>query len=244
MPNATHDSARPPDPRGRGALQVLLADDHRITLWGLQRLIESPGSGMRVTGAVTTRGELLAHPALADADVILLDLDLGGCNGADAIPDLARRSPAQVLILTAAEDPEVYRDAVVKGARGVLHKSADADTLLRAIAKVAAGEIWLDAKVLGQVMARLTGREPPHGPADPEAADIASLTAREREVVATMVRLPGSKQLVVADALGLSEHTLRNHLTTIYDKLKVHGRLELYVLARRHGFEPPGEEPA
>ena len=65
---------------------------------------------------------------------------------------------------------------------------------------------------------------------------IASLTPREREIVVTMVHCSGAKQLAVADELNMSEHTLRNHLTTIYDKLGVRGRLELHVFSTTHGL--------
>ena len=221
-----------------GAIRVLLADDHRVTLWGLQQLVDSSRPHLCVVGTATSRDELLAHPALPEADVVLLDLDLGGHNGAEAIADLAARSKAQVLILTAEEDTTVHRDVVVKGARGVLHKSASADLVLRAIEKVAAGEIWLDGKLMGEVMGRLTGRVPASAKPDGNAARAASLTPREREIVATLSRLPGAKQLAVADELGMSEHTLRNHLTTIYSKLGVRGRLELHVWAAEHGLVP------
>jgi DNA-binding NarL/FixJ family response regulator len=232
-----------------GAIRVLLADDHRVTLWGLQQLVDSSRPHLCVVGTATSRDELLAHPALPEADVVLLDLDLGGYNGADAIADLAARSKAQVLILTAEEDTAIHRDVVIKGARGVLHKSASADLVLRAIEKVAAGEIWLDSKLMGQVLGRLTGRSPePAAPApkpDPQAQRLASLTPREREIVDTLVKMASDKLLVVADTLNMSEHTLRNHLTTIYSKLGVRGRLELHVLATSSGaFKPASGAPA
>ena len=139
-------------------MRILLADDHRITLWGLQQLIESARPRMCVVGAVTTRDELLAHPALGQADVVLLDLDLAGSNAVDAMGELARRSTARVLVLTAEEDPAVLRNVVIKGARGVLHKSAPAETLLRAIEKVASGGFWLDATLLDELLGQLGGQ--------------------------------------------------------------------------------------
>lgn len=222
-------------------IRVLLADDHRITLWGLKQLIDSAQPRMEVVGAVTTRDELLAHPALTDADVILLDLDLAGTNAAASLDDLARLTHAQVLVLTAEESIEVHRDAVIKGARGVLHKSVPADQLLRAIEKVAEGEYWLDARLLGQLMGALTGQAGTSRRAGAQDDPVASLTVREREIIETMVRLPSAKQLVIALELGMSEHTLRNHLTTIYDKLGVRGRMAMYLFATEHGLvaRPP-----
>jgi len=240
MPPPSSDAKEPSASTHAGAqpIRVLLADDHRITLWGLQQLVDSAQPSMRVIGTATTRAELLAHPALGEADVVVLDLDLQGSSGADALAELAQRSPARVLVLTAEEDLAVHRDAVVRGARGVVHKSAAADIVLRAIEKVAAGEIWLDGKLMGEVLGHFTGRPAAARAEDPDARRIASLTPREREIVSLMVRSAGDKLLAVADALGMSEHTLRNHLTTIYSKLGVRGRLELHVFATEHGLGP------
>ena len=124
----------------------------------------------------------------------------------------------------------------MQGARGVLHKSQGADTILRAIEKVHEGEIWLERGLLADVLGRLTGSTPEPRVEDVHARRIASLTPREREIVSLMVRSSGAKQLAVAEELHMSEHTLRNHLTTIYSKLCVHGRLELHVFATEHGL--------
>ena len=223
-------------PAVTGTIRVFIADDHRITLWGLQRLIDANQPCMRVVGTATTRQELLAHPAIGDADVVLLDLDLAGESSAEVLPDLQRLCTGHVLVLTAADDPQQHRDAVMLGVRGVLHKSEPADAVIRAIEKVSAGEVYLQGTLLGDVLGRLTGRAPCAPGADMHTQRIASLTPREREIIAAMVRMAGAKQLAVADNLGMSEHTLRNHLTTIYGKLVVHGRLELHVYATEHGL--------
>ncbi|HKX41427.1 MAG TPA: response regulator transcription factor [Burkholderiaceae bacterium] len=219
------------------AIRVFVAEDHQITLWGLQRLISS--ASMEVVGTASSHTELMNHDAAAAADVILLDLDLGGEDTSASLASLRQRCPGRVLVLTAADDLAQHRAAVLKGARGVVHKSAPADTILRAIQKVNDGEVWLQGALLGDVLSALTDG----GPAavascksDPDAQRIASLTPREREIVVTMVRSAGAKQLSVADELGMSEHTLRNHLTTIYSKLCVRGRLELHVYATAHGL--------
>lgn len=220
------------------AIRVFVAEDHQITLWGLRRLIDSLRPHMEVVGTARSRSELLNHDAAVDADIILLDLDLGGEDSAAALSDLLQRCVGRVLVLTGADDPAQHRAAVMKGARGVLHKSEPAEIILRAIEKVHGGEVWLNRTLLGEVLGQLTDRRPAAAArqVDPHAERIASLTPREREIVALMVRSAGAKQFVVADELGMSEHTLRNHLTTIYSKLGVHGRLELHVYATAHGL--------
>lgn len=219
------------------AIRVFVAEDHQITLWGLRRLIDASRPHMEVVGSASSRSELLNHDAAADADVILLDLDLAGEDSAAALDDLRRRCPGRVLVLTGADDVARHRAAVLKGARGVVHKSEPAEVILRAIEKVNLGEVWLHRTLLGDVLGLLTDVRPSApAPRDPAVERAASLTPREREIVSTMVRRAGAKQLAVADELGMSEHTLRNHLTTIYAKLGVRGRLELHLFATAHGL--------
>lgn len=220
----------------RTTIRVFIAEDHRVTLWGLQRLIDSAGPRMKVVGTATTSHQLLNHPALAEADVVLMDLNLNSENITQVMDDLIRRCPGRVLILTEHENQEQHRLAVLSGARGVLHKSHSAETVLQAIDKVHAGEVWLERGLLGDVLERLTGRPPAPPLMSPEQRRIASLTPRERQIVSLMTRSASLKQVAVAAELGMSEHTLRNHLTTIYSKLKVRGRLELHVFATKHGL--------
>lgn len=215
-------------------IRVLLVDDHRLTLWGLERLIESAHPRMTVVGTACSRRELMSHQAMTEADVIVLDLGLGEETGADAMPDLARECRARVLVLTGDDDRDHHRQAVLSGARGVVHKSQPADVILNAIEKVHTGEIWLERSLVASVLGHLVGYGKPQKNGHTER--IARLTPKEREIVRALVRHRGAKNFVVADELHISEHTLRNHLTTIYDKLGVHGRLELYVYATEHGL--------
>lgn len=235
-PTTTVPIAQAARAAAQGPIRVFVAEDHAITLWGLQRLIDAAQPRMRVVGSASTREQLLNHAALAEADVLVLDLDLAGESTAESLADLQRRCAGQVLVLTGADDPDVHRQVVLKGARGVLHKSESAQVILQAIEKVHAGEVWINRGLLGEVLAQLTGRLPGPPSEDPALRRIAGLTARERDIVATMVRLSGAKQIAVAEALGMSEHTLRNHLTTIYSKLGLHGRLELHIFASEHGL--------
>jgi two-component system, NarL family, nitrate/nitrite response regulator NarL len=88
---------------------------------------------------------------------------------------------------------------------------------------------------MGQVFSALTRHEPDPAPG-PEATRIANLTAKEREIIATLARSEGKPNKVLADQLSMAEHTLRNHLSAIYAKLGVRTRLALYMYALRHGL--------
>ena len=208
-------------------INVFLVDDHRTILWGLEQLVQSAAPRMAVVGTATSCAEMFAGLARTEPDVILLDLDLGGESGLDCLEKLGQQSAAMVLVLTGSSDPQIHQRAIVRGARGVVHKQQSADVILRAIEKVSGGEIWLDGANLGRVMTALASGKN----ADPEAAKIAELTAKERQIVTAVVTEKVARNKVIAGKLHMSEHTLRNHLTTIYRKLEVAGRMELYLYA-------------
>lgn len=222
-------------------MRIFLAEDHAITLWGLQRLIESRPDQMTVVGTATSRETLLAHAALAHTDVLVMDLDLGDADGLEVLPEVLRQSPAQVLVLTASDDSERHCRAIELGARGVMHKSEAPQQILTAIESVSSGAAWLNPRLMGQVLGRIISPTPPRAAPAPNAVQvrIASLTARERSIVTTLSQNPSEKLMTVATQLGMSENTLRNHLTTVYSKLGVRGRLELHVFAADNGLTTP-----
>lgn len=215
-------------------IRVMIVDDHKSVVWGLERLVESAHPRMEMVGTATSCADMLATVGVAKPDVILLDLDLNGENAIDALPDLQRICHGRVLILTGARDPNIHQAAVMKGVHGVIGKDESADVLLRAIERVHAGEIWINRLLMGKLLGAMSanaGRD-----ADPDADKIASLTKRERDIIQAMVRNRGDKSQVIAEALHISEHTLRNHLTVIYDKLGARNRLDLFAFATEHGL--------
>lgn len=215
-------------------IRVFLVDDHRSVLWGLQRLIDGEKPRMEVVGFATSPQEALAAVPGARADVVLLDLDIGGCSGIDLISRLMDQSSARVLILTGVRDPAVHDQAVVAGACGVVTKEDPAETILMAIEKASQGELWLDRTAAGRVFMALS--RPGKERSDPAQRHIATLTARERQIVSEMASDAGATTRQIAARLFISEHTLRNHLTSIYDKLAVGSRVELWAFANKHGL--------
>lgn len=214
-------------------IRVFLIDDHRSILWGLERLI-SGAPEMCVIGSAASYTEALKSDHCATADVILLDLDLGGENGIDGVPKLLEKSKAKILVLTGVRDKAVHDKAVLAGACGVVEKEATAETILTAIAKVHEGQIWLDRQATGRIFVEFS-REGATQAVHPDRVRMQSLTDRERMVVAATTANPGATAKAIAATLHISEHTLRNHLTSIYDKLQVANRLELFSLMHKHG---------
>jgi DNA-binding NarL/FixJ family response regulator len=216
-------------------IRVFLIDDHRSILWGLQRLIESGGPTMKVVGCAESCAEALNVLTAAAPNVILLDIDLGKENGVDEIPKLITKSHAKILMLTGVRDKSAHDKAVLAGARGVVEKEASAETILTAITKVHEGQIWLDRETTGRIFFELSREGNTHG-IDAEQVKIASLTQRERTIVAVTATNAGATAKTIAQTLFISEHTLRNHLTSIYNKLDVSNRLELFAYAHKHNL--------
>jgi DNA-binding NarL/FixJ family response regulator len=219
-------------------IRVLIIDDHRSILWGLERLIESGKPAMQVVGTATNCDEALGLIDETAPDLILLDIGLGDENGVDRIPSLLARSRAKILVLTGIRDESVHDKAVLAGASGVVEKEAPAETILAAIQKVHEGQLWLDRVATGRIFLEMS-RDNAAQSVDPERVKISSLTEREREIVAIAATHAGANAKAIAEMLFISEHTLRNHLTSIYDKLQVANRLELFAYAHKHGLAKP-----
>ena len=214
-------------------IRVLLVDDHKTMLWGLERLIESENPRMQVIGKATNKAEIFAILKLSKPDVILLDLDLNGENSLDFLEELLQESQARVLVFTGLQDPVVHQRAIINGASGVVLKNENADVILRAIKYVHAGELWFDRAATSRLLRSLNAPVTTFNKAS-QHNKIAALTPKERQVITAMALIPGARNKVVADRLCMSEHTLRNHLTGIYAKLDLENRLELCMFAIEH----------
>ena len=222
-----------PSPDSTTPIRVLLVDDHKIMLWGLEHLIEGEKPHMQVIGKASNKIEVFAFLKLSKPDIILMDIDLNGENSLDFLEELLQESQARVLVLTASLNPVVHQRAIINGASGVVLKSENADVILRAIKYVHAGELWYDRAATSRLLRSLNAPVPTLNNAA-ELSKIARLTLKERQVISAMALIPGARNKAVADRLCMSEHTLRNHLTSIYAKLDLENRLELCMFVVEH----------
>jgi two-component system, NarL family, nitrate/nitrite response regulator NarL len=189
---------------------------------------------LRVVGEAADQTEALALATREQPDVILLDLDLGDTSGLDLLPDLlTAASSTRVLILTGVHNPELHRQAVSLGAMGLVLKEKSIDILLQAIEKVHIGEVWLESSMVADVLSTMAHKRGGKQ-LNSEEAKIATLTAREREVISLVGEGLRNKQ--IAQRLFISETTVRHHLTSIFSKLGVAERIELVIYAYRHGL--------
>ena len=219
------------------AIQVFIVSDHRILLWGLEQLI-GQSAAFRVAGTAIGAEEALKGAGLAGVDVILLDMDGGGAAVQDVIPRLLAASRGKVLAFTRLHDREGQDRAVLVGAHGIVRQDATPDLLLKALEKVHRGEMWLDREATSRVFGQFS-RQADDFPSSPEARQMASLTGRERKIVAAIAESGGETGKAIAGKLNISESTLRNHLTSIYDKLGVSNRHGLQAYALRNGLGKP-----
>jgi DNA-binding NarL/FixJ family response regulator len=193
--------------------------------------------GMKVVGEAGDRRDAVDLAAREKPDIILLDLDMGAESGLDFFPELfAAAGEARMLVLTGLRDTEIHRKAIRLGAMGVILKDRAAETLVKAIRKVQAGELWLDRATARSMLGEMS-RANAAVTDDPEEAKIASLTPREREVITVIAE--GLKNREVGERLFISELTVRHHLSSIFSKLDVSDRFELAIYAYRHGLARP-----
>lgn len=211
------------------SIALFVIDDHPVLREGIKMLVEATGE-IRVVGSSATASGALAALARLLPEVILLDLDLGEEDGLVWLPRISAAAPAaRVLVLTALRDRARDEEALRAGARGLVLKDAAPEVLLQAIRSVAAGALWFDPRVLAAPRAA--------GPAQRGAPDAGDLTPREREIVTLVAE--GLRNEEVGRRLGITEKTVRNHLTAVFQKLGVSGRLELVVYAFDRGLARP-----
>ena len=212
-------------------LKVLVIDDHPLVQEGVAAALEALGHDVDVIAAADSEQGLAAAAANPDIDLVLLDLALPGMSGLGVISDLHQRFPSlPVVVLSALEDPENIRSAISAGAMGFVPKSAQTRVLIEALRQVLEGNVSVPGTLgsagvsAGATGASAAGSEP----------DIALLTLRQLEVLSRLCQGKTNKQ--IATDLGLSEKTVKAHVTAIFKVLGVVNRTQAVLVARRMGM--------
>jgi DNA-binding NarL/FixJ family response regulator len=208
-------------------IRVVLADDHPMVRYGIAAVLEVVAE-VELVGQAGDGDELLALVASEKPDVVLTDLAMPGRDGLSAVRALHDSDPGlPVLVLTMHADDDSVFAALRAGAKGYLIKGADGAELVRAIQTVAAGDAVYGAPIASRIVQLLTGEQS-------RPAAFPELTDREREVLDLMAA--GLRNHAIADRLGLSEKTVRNHVSNILLKLQVPDRTAAAIKAREAGF--------
>ncbi|CAB5281341.1 two component LuxR family transcriptional regulator [Burkholderia multivorans] len=208
-------------------MKILIVDDHPVLRDGVEALLRRNDAALAVLQAASADDAMQMLDQHADIDAIVLDLKMRGTSGVDAIAALARARPAlQIIVLSSSEDPRDVRAAFAHGALGYVPKSASPHTLLSAIVMVLNGERYVPPLLLDDGAAYTI--EPPR-----QAAG-APLTPRQIEVLRYLAE--GVPNKVIADQLGLSEKTVKAHITAIFRTLHVLNRTQAAAAGRKAGL--------
>jgi DNA-binding NarL/FixJ family response regulator len=211
-----------------GLIRVLVVDDHPIFRNGLRTMVEEHEL-LEFAGAAADGDEAVRLCREYEPDVVLMDIRMPGTSGVEATRRIIAEQPSVgVLMLTMLEDDTSLFAALRAGARGYVLKGAAPDEIVRAIVAVAAGEALLGAAVAR----RIAGFLQP----DPRARNrpFPALSSREHDILELVAA--GRPNTAIAEALALSEKTIRNNITNIFAKLDVSDRAEAIVKAREAGL--------
>jgi DNA-binding NarL/FixJ family response regulator len=211
--------------------RVLIADDQALFREGLRKVLEA--NGFEVVGEAADGEEAVRMAAEYAPDVVLMDLRMPVLDGVGATRRIAQnpRAPRIVVLTTFDDDASVF-DALRAGALGYLLKDTQSVRLVEAVELAARGHAWLQPSVAAKVVSEFARSPPAPGKRD-VAAD---LGLSEREVAVLRELAGGVSNKEIAIALRIAEGTVKNHVTNIFGKLKVHDRTQAALRARELGL--------
>lgn len=203
----------------------MLADDEPLLRRGLKVLLETD-ERIRVVAEASDGGELVDVVSRVHPDVVLVDVQMPGVDGLEALRRLGDLpDPPVVAVLTTFDLDDYVATALDLGAQGFLLKDAEPDALIRAVLDLAAGGAVLDPRITARLLPRLrvSGLRENH--------QVAGLTGRERQVLALLA--DGQPNAVIALNLGLTEATVKSYVSTLLTKLGVDNRVQAALVAQR-----------
>jgi DNA-binding NarL/FixJ family response regulator len=208
-------------------IRVVIADDHPMFRFGLAAVLAA-APGIEIVGEASDGDELLSLVTAEAPDVVITDLSMPGRDGLSALLALgnaAGEGPApRTLVLSMHEDDEHLFAALRAGACGYLVKGADGSAIIRAVESVARGDAVYGAAVARRIIEAGTRAKEP----------FPDLTGRERDVLRLLA--DGLRNHQIAERLGLSDKTVRNHVSAILAKLQVSDRTAAALKARAGGL--------
>jgi DNA-binding NarL/FixJ family response regulator len=213
------------------AINILIADDHRMFRDGLRKLLETE-PGFHVVGEAGDGEEAVKLVQQLRPNILLLDLNMPRSTGLDALRELARLpTPVRTVILAAAIEKFEIVQAIQLGARAVVLKHSASDALFECVRNVMAGRYWVGNENVSDLVQVLHSLLPSVDGAERKTF---GLTPRERQVIDRVVT--GYTNKDIAKEFSISEQTVKHHLTNIFDKLGVSNRLELVLFSIAHNL--------
>jgi two-component system nitrate/nitrite response regulator NarL len=210
------------------SMKLLIVDDHPVVREGLAALLRQAGPDTAVLLAEDSAEGLSLAEAHPDLDAVILDLAMPGSDGLSAIPEFGNRRPQlPVIILSSSEDPRDVRRALASGALGYIPKSAPPRTILAALQFVLAGNVYIPTFLVNET-ASASAEAAAKGRLEGAGA---SLTARQIDVLRLVCDGHSNKQ--IARTLGLSDKTVKAHVTAIFKSLNVVNRMQAAAAAKQ-----------
>lgn len=209
------------------AVKVMIADDHSMIREGLKQLLELEGE-FRVIGEACDGVECLEKLNIIHPDILLLDINMPNMNGLEVLRELKERKiEIKVLVLTVHNEVEYLLKAVDIGVNGYLLKDSESAELKRAILSIVNGEDYIQPSLIPTLNAKMIDR-------NKDSAKIDNLTRREMDVLKLLA--VGMYNKEVAEKLGISERTVKNHVSNIFKKINVTDRTQAAVFAIRNNL--------
>jgi len=219
--------ARAQESRG---IRLLMVDDHEVLRLGLRTLFREAG-GIDVVGEAGSMAEAVQAAARLSPDLVLMDVRLPDGSGVDACREIrAHRPETRVLFLTSYADDDAVLATILAGAHGFLLKEVGSDELLKSVRAVAAGQSVLDPAVTQRVLTRVKTLSATSGDAKTPSGE--ELSPQERRVLALVAEGKTNKE--VATILNLSDKTVSNYLSNVFQKLQVSRRAQAAAYFTRH----------
>ena len=213
-------------------IRIFVVDDHVLYRESLVAVLDAQRD-LKVVGQGSTADESKARLSDSKPDVVLCEVKLAGQGGFDLLRDVPALSPnSRMIAISATETANDVVEAMRQGARGFLAKQCPLDLFLKCVRKVHSGEIWLNGPLTEAVLHAFGSQQAPS-----KLDGKTELSRREMEVIQLVVQ--GYKNRDIAQSLFISEKTVKNHLSAVFNKLGVSDRLELTLYAFERRLFPP-----
>lgn len=215
------------------AVRVWLVCDFPLVVMGWRTLFAQSKGKLQLCGSISSADDMAGLKQADPADLILYDID--GDNAISGIQAMSSAFDIPVLVVSGSKDVEKTDSVIFAGASGLVDKREPTELLLKAIDKVRSGELWVDRSATVRILMSVARKK--QAP-NLEHDKIASLTRKERLTIEEVTRDSKANSKAIAARMNVSEHTLRNHLASVYSKLGLRKRVELYAYARDNGLAP------